>query len=198
MRRKAFVEIGVISGDDAAGGLIGADHFFKREARLGDSGLRQRVVEVVIVIKRGRGRGVFDFAEVDPVIEKRVAEALRLGIGEESLGLCAQSGGLAQLAPRGARAESGIGRRIPEEKCEPDRERGVVEPAGFLVEKHKSRRREHRSISRHHGFGETQTGALAFIEEREETRDVGLGNGAAVRAVEETAEQARGVAVRII
>jgi GR25 family glycosyltransferase involved in LPS biosynthesis len=35
---------------------------------------------------------------------------------------------------------------------------------------------------------------LAFIEEREETRDVGFGDGAAVRAVEDPNEHARGVA----
>ena len=95
---------------------------------------------------------------------------------------------MAQLAPCGARAQSGIRRRIPEKKCETGRERSVVEPARFLVEKHKSRRGEDRGVSCHHRFGKTQTGALAFVEERKETSEVGLGDGVTVRAIEETTQ----------
>ena len=193
MGGEAFVEISEIGGGNGARGKIGANHFLERELGLRDRRFDQGIVEVVIIVERGRRRGVLDLPQVDPVIEKRLTEAARFRVAEQTFGLGAEHGRLAELAAGGPTAQGIVRRRIPQEEREAGGHRRVVEPAGLLVEENEAGRREHGGVGSHHRLAETQTGGHTLIEQREETLCIGLGHGTPIGAGQERAQQALGI-----
>ena len=110
MDGEAFVEVGEVGIDDGAGGQVAPQHLVEVTLRLQEGGLSERVVEVVVVVESGGGRGILHFSEVDPVVEKRFLETLRLRVGEQAIGLGAKHGRFVERALRGVGAQRIVGR----------------------------------------------------------------------------------------
>ena len=115
-------------------GQVAVEQFLDEQAGFFDGGQLERVVEFVVVVERGGGRAVVDFAEVEPVIGESVDEAAGLRVVEQAIGLRSEDVGLAEPALRGQRAEFVVRRRVPEEKGETRGERVIVEPAGRFLD----------------------------------------------------------------
>ena len=102
MRGEALIEEREVRVNQIAHRQIAAQQLGEEELRLGERGLGQRIVEVVIIIERGRGCGVLELSQVDPIIQEGLHETSRASVGQHPLGLGPQHFRLAQLAAVGA------------------------------------------------------------------------------------------------
>ena len=197
VRREPLVQEGEVGIDDIARGQIVVEQFRKEVARLLDRGFVERLVEIVVVVERRRRSGVLDLPELQPVVEERMDEALRLWVGEHPIRLRLERGGLAQLSLGSQSTERLVGLRIPEKQGQAGGQRIVVELAGFLVDKHEAGRGEHRGVSDEHGARETDFGLQAILDDSEEDLDVLFARRATIGALNEGAEEAFGVLLGI-
>ena len=190
---EAFVEVGEVGVDHGARRQVTVQHLGEKKLGLQERGLGERVVEVVVVVEGGGGRGVLHFSEVDPVIEKRFLETVCLRVGEQALRLDAQHAGLTEFSLGGQGAQRVVRRRVPEKKREARGEGVGVEAAGLLVEEHEARRRQHGGVAGEHRFGEAQASRASLMDQGEESLHVGVGDWATIGALNKGAHEPRGV-----
>ena len=177
-------------------GRSAAQQLGEEQPRLLQRRQLQRVVQLVIVVKRGGRRRVVDLPQVEPVIGERLDEAPRLGIVEHPLGLRPQHVRLAQLAAVGQGPQRVVGDRVPQEQGQPRGQRVVVEPARLLLDEHEARRRQDGRVRRQHGPGEAVALLDLIVEQRQEPLHVGLGDRPAIRLLQERSQQPLGVLPR--
>ena len=113
-------------------------------------------VQFVVVVERGRGRGVVDLAQVQPIVGERLDEAPGFRVVQEPLGLRAQDFGAAQLAALGERAQRVVRLGVPKEIGQPRGQGAVIETTGRFLDEEETRRRQDRRVSREHGFGKAE------------------------------------------
>ena len=106
-------EIGI---DDVPRRQILFQEFRDEEPRFLHGSQLQRVVQLVVVVKRRGGGVVVDLTEVEPIVGKGLDETPRFGIVEHPLGLGSQHSRVAQCAPFGQFSQPCVGGRIPEEQ----------------------------------------------------------------------------------
>ena len=196
MLGEAFVQEGKVGVDHIPRRQVFLQQLGEEQPRLGERGLDQRFVEIVIGIECIGRRGGVVFPQLEPVIEKCVDETAGLRVVQQALGLGAKHLGPPQFAAGGAGAQRLIGRRVRQEKREPRRQREVVEPAGFFLEKKKSGRAQDPREGCDHRIREIVSILDLAVEDREVALHLGLLHGPAIRPRYKAAQQPFGVGSR--
>ncbi len=103
---QPLVEEREVRIDDVPRRQVGPQQLGEEQPRLLDCRQLQRVVEFVVVVKRGGRRRVVDLPQVEPVVGERLDEPPRLRVVEHPLGLRPQHVRLAAVRRWSASARS--------------------------------------------------------------------------------------------
>ena len=198
MPREFFVQHREVGADEVRGIEVFFQQLAEIGARLGDHRVLQILAELGVEFLVGVVRA--DGAQLQPLVEEILDEALRFRVREQAFDFAAEHAGLVQSAGGSELREPRVGRGVPQEIREP-RGEGVVAERGraglfcgavFNVKK-EVRRAERGAIRPAHRGLET----VARFESRLDARDVFaahfIGDRAAKGARQKVREQPVGV-----
>ena len=147
---EAVVQHGPIGVEEVGDVEVLCEDLGEEAAGLGEHGGLEGIV--IFRIELLVGRGGVDVAQGQPLVGEVAHEALRAAIGEESVGLGAQGGGLQQRTGLGHPAEFVIRCGAPEHVAESSGDGPGVEASGLFVKVEVGRRAEHSRVGGQQGF----------------------------------------------